>query len=126
MDRLESHLLEPEQKHYVRVHALILRAILAVNWVLFVLSFWPRYAGTAINRGLADEWFGMRDLGGFRADFVWLGISTLMAAVAFFFFFDERKSDARAHVDILLCGGWVIACFVMVYHMAHTGILDFG
>jgi hypothetical protein len=126
MARPEQDLLEPAETSYFRFHALILRIVLSVNVVFFALSFWPRYAGTGNTPGLADEWFGNYRLDGFRADFAWLMLATAAAAVAFFYFLDEWKSDRRARVDVLLCVAWVIAFVVIVWHDLVTGILYFG
>jgi hypothetical protein len=126
MERLEPHPLESSEKHYFRFHALIVRIVLTVDVVLFALSFWPRYAGTADMPGLADDWFGNYRLDGFRADFAWLMLSTAAVAVAFFYSLDEQKSDRRARVDVLLGGAWVIAFFVLACHALFTGTFYFG
>jgi hypothetical protein len=126
MVRLEPHLLESAEKSYLRIHALIVRVILAVNGVFFALSFWPRYAGTADSPGLADDWFGNYRLDGFSADFVWLMLSSVAVAVAFFHFLRECRSDRRARIDVLLCGAWLVTFVVMLCRELFTGVLYFG
>lgn len=59
----------------------LLRALLAVNLVLLVLSFIPAFSGTGARPGLADALFGKIRFGGWRADVVWMVASSLIILI---------------------------------------------
>ena len=58
------------------------RCIIGFNLVLIALSWSAWFEGTATRVGAVDHLFGSFRLGGFRADVVWLVLSTLAIALA--------------------------------------------
>lgn len=87
---------------------LILRSVLAVNFLLFFLSFIPAYQRWPNPAKL--------DLGGFRIDFVWVCISTLFIVVASIPFFVvggiAQTKQARFRRTAILCLLWLV-CFLI-------------
>ena len=113
-------------ERYGHTAILMLRAAIAINFIRFALSFSPRFEGTAASGGLADRIFGGYRLGGFRADGIWLVVSTCVIFLATFYFFLSSKSDPKAKTDTYLCIAWVVAFVIFVARAFLTGIIDFG
>ena len=96
----------------------ILRGVLAVNFALFILSFIPAFSGSWREPGLFDRLWGNYRLAGWRADFVWMGVSTLFIAVVG----ATSIREFRYHkTTAILCLVW-LACFLFylnycVHHM---------
>jgi hypothetical protein len=99
----------------------IFRALIAVNAIRFALSFAPKFEGTANSPGWIDNVLGAHRLGGFRIDFLWIVLSTILIFFAGFHFLVRRRT-----VDALLCFLWTLAFFVFIHHLILIGVLDFG
>jgi hypothetical protein len=110
----------------MRIYAWFLRLIIAVNFGLFALSFWPRFEGGANRIGLADQIFGEYRLSGFRVDFAWLALSTFAVFAGALFLLSEFRRDRRACIDLFLSVGWLIAFVIYIYQGVRSGVLDFG
>ena len=103
----------------------IIRSIVAVNFVRFLLAFVPSFEGTEKSVGAADKIFAWR-ISGFRADFVWLVITTVLIFIAGIYFLLGIKEDRTAKTDALLCAAWVLAFFIYIARSLFTGMIDFG
>lgn len=117
---LQSH--EPSRG---RVSIWALRLVILMNFVRFGLSFLPWFEGTSQDSGLADRIFRTQWYG-FRADFVWLTISTMFIVVALFYFLPKRREGDGVQMNVYLCIAWVLAFVVYLGKVLATGILDFG
>ena len=85
----------------------VLRGVLAVNFILLILSFIPTFSGIGSEPGLADRLWGNLRLAGWRADVVWMCVSTLLIFAGGLRWTRER--GARRTTSIL-CWAW-IPCF---------------
>jgi hypothetical protein len=103
----------------------LIRSVIAVNFVRFALSFSARFEGTAGSVGVADWLFQMR-WAGFRIDFIWLVISTIVVFYAMFYFLSSRKNNSLAKIDALACLAWVVAFVLDIVRSFLTGVIDFG
>jgi hypothetical protein len=107
----------------MRVVGWFICAAIAVNFILFVLMFIPAFSGIGPEPGLADRIWGNYRLGGWRADVVWVVISTvaiLMLGLAYAK--SPSVKGSRAHkVVVTSCAVWLGCCVVyagyVVIHM---------
>ena len=94
----------------------ILRAVLAVNFALFVLSFIPAISGYGREPGVFDSLWGGYRLDGWRADVVWMCASApfiLLASVPFIIVGGVTETkDIHYRRTAILCLVW-LACFVV-------------
>ena len=98
----------------------MLRGVLAVNVALFVLSFFPAFSGLGPTPGWADRLWGNYRLGSWRADFVWMCMSTVLLSVAGL----PRTRDRSARTTTrMLCWAW-LACFAI--YLCYTLLHMFG
>ena len=103
----------------------VTRAVIAINFARFMLSFSPRFEGTEASPGVADKIFALR-LEGFRIDGVWLVISTGLGFLTMFYFLMDSKENNKAKTDAYLCIAWMVAFVIFVARAFLTGIIDFG
>jgi hypothetical protein len=98
----------------MRVLGCLLCLVIAINLVLFVLTFIPAFSGFGPQPGLADRLWGDYRFGGWRADVVWVYASSV--AVFFFGLIYARSGSARQNQEykfvVLLSAVW-LACFVV-------------
>lgn len=96
----------------------VLQVILVVNFVLFTLSFIPAVSGIGPEPGLFDRLWGNFRLLGWRADFVWMCVSTVLVVIV-------GLAPTRKHIygksTTIISWVWV-ACFLFylrytVHHM---------
>jgi hypothetical protein len=101
----------------------VLRGILAVNFLLLVLSFIPAFSGYGPEPGMADRLWGNYRLDGWRADVVWMCLSTvwiicvcLLRAFVVIVVGGRRWTGKRGsrRATSILCWVWV-ACFLFLY-----------
>jgi hypothetical protein len=104
----------------------IIRGVIAVNLIMVSLSWWPWFEGTATKPGEVDRLLSSVRLGGFRADFVWLMISTLFIFLAVFFFLKDARRSGSARITTALCVLEILAFCSFVYRALTSGLLDFG
>jgi hypothetical protein len=102
------------------------RCIVGFNLVLIALSWSAWFEGTATRVGVVDHLFGSFRLGGFRADVVWLVLSTVAIAVAGLLSLLKVRNSQTAQINALLCAVEVLAFCSFVYRILTTGVLDFG
>ena len=104
----------------------IMRGTIVFNLALVALSWWPWFEGTAVRPGAVDHLLGAFRLGGFRADLVWLVVSTLFIFFALFPFLFKARTSRFARTNALLCFAEIIAFCLFVYRILSSGVLDFG
>jgi hypothetical protein len=104
----------------------VFRVIVAGNLVLIAFSWFPWFEGTAYRPGVVDHLLGGLRLGGFRADAIWLFVSTLFIFVALFPFLIKAKKDRSARINALLCIIEILAFCSFVYRVLTSGVFDFG
>ncbi|MBB5061428.1 phosphoglycerol transferase MdoB-like AlkP superfamily enzyme [Granulicella aggregans] len=102
------------------------RCIIGFNLVRIALSWSAWFEGNATRVGAVDHLFGSFRLGGFRADVVWLVLSTLAIALAGLLSLLKVRNSQKARIDALLCAVEVLAFCSFVYRILTTGVLDFG
>jgi hypothetical protein len=110
----------------VKATQVAVRTILVIDFVLFGLSFWPRFEGSPPRQGFAEQLFGNLTLGGFRCDFVWLVLSTLVVLIAAVFFKVKSRKNSGLENDAYFCIAWVVAFVVYLVKAVVTGELYFG
>ena len=96
----------------------IIRIVLAVNFVLLILSFIPAFSGIGAKPGLADRLWGNYRLFGWRADVAWMSTSTIFIVVGGIKWIRGRNADKTTAI---VCLAW-LACFFfyaryIVHHM---------
>jgi hypothetical protein len=62
----------------MRVADWIVRGLLAINVALLILTFIPAFSGIGPEPGVADRLWGNYRFGGWRADVVWMFVSTIV------------------------------------------------
>jgi hypothetical protein len=107
------------------VSSWLLRGIIAVNLLRIALGWSIWFEGNAGHAGMADRMFPNRG-GGFRGDFLWLILTTLMIFIAFFWQLARVRRSRSARIDALLCAIEVIGFVLYVRHALLTGVLYFG
>ncbi len=98
----------------MKVLGRVLCAVIAVNFVLFVLTFVPAFSGIGSQIGIADRLWDNYRVDGWRADIVWVVTSSvvlLLLAVAYAASPSARRSGAYKLV-ITSCIVW-LGCFVV-------------
>jgi hypothetical protein len=75
---------------------IILRIVIALNFIRFALSFLPLFEGTAESAGFADRLFNPMHTDGFRSDFLWLIVSSTYVFFAMFVYVPEFTWDKSA------------------------------
>jgi hypothetical protein len=101
----------------------VLRVVIALNFIRFALSFLPWFEGTATQPGLADEVFGRYRIGGFRADFVWLIVSTVVILCSMPYVLRMSKRGPKTKVDLYLCFALMIVFLWFVVKAVLSGVL---
>ena len=96
------------------------------NCTLVALSWFTWFGGNAGHVGAADRLFGHLRLVGFRADFVWLVVSTAVLGLSFISFVLQSRREPSAKANSLLCAVDVLAFCLYLFRALTTGILDFG
>jgi hypothetical protein len=102
------------------------RCIVGFNLVLIALSWSAWFEGSATRVGAVDHLFGSFRLGGFRADVVWLVLSTAAIGLAGLISLLKVRNSYAARIDALLCAVEAVAFCSFVYRILTTGVLDFG
>gem|GEM_PF-3030432 len=99
---------------------LILRIVLAANFVLFILSFIPAVSGIGPKPGLFDRLWGNYRLAGWRVDVLWMCVSTV-----FIFGGGIRWIAKRGLTNptAILCLVWLV-CFL--FYAGHIVVHMFG
>ncbi len=91
----------------MRIFGWILRGLLAVDYVLFVLTFIPAFSGIGPEPGLADRLLGNYRFGGWRADVVWMCASSAFIIGTGFPWIKHNRSAKTTRISWFL---W-LACF---------------
>lgn len=105
---------------------LLLRGAIIVSLVLVAFSFSLWFSGTAEKAGEADRLFGSLRFAGFRADFVWVLLTTLASSVAFIPLAIAARRERVARITAALCIGQMAGFCLFIYQVLHSGTLDFG
>lgn len=86
-----------------RLSNFALRTVVLLNLLLVALSWSTWFEGDERHSGVADLLFGGLRLGGFRADLVWIFLSSFLLTVPLLYFFERRKESKRASVNLAFC-----------------------
>jgi hypothetical protein len=109
-----------------RRRSLTIRSVVLFNAALVAASWSRRFSGDANQVGWVDRLLGQIRLGGFRADFVWIVLSTLALGIAFIYFAPKASQSREARVNAVFCLCGIIAFCLFIYRAFTTGVLDFG
>lgn len=93
----------------------VLCAVIAVNLVLFVLTlFVPAFSGIGEQSGLADRLWGDYRSGGWRADVVWVFVSTLAILILWLAYVGTTSDKCTREYKLVFasCAIWM-GCFVV-------------
>ena len=95
----------------------IVRVLLAINFVLFVLTFIPAFSGIGQPEpGLADRLWGDYRFAGWRADIVWVCATSVFIGLSTTAFVVDggvwSVKDRRYHNTAIVCLVW-LACFLV-------------
>jgi len=104
----------------MKIFGWILRGFLAVDFVLFVLSFIPAFSGIGPAPGIADRLLGNYRFGGWRADVVWMCASSVFIIAIGLRWIRENRSANVTRIAWFL---W-LACFPI--YLIYTVIHMFG
>ncbi len=96
------------------------------NLALIGLSLTRWFGGDASHPGVADHLFGAIRFGGFRADFVWMLFSNLLALVALPLLFVLAHRNPKFKLSAYFCLVELIGFLIYVIHTFTSGVLDFG
>ena len=75
---------------------------------------------------MADRLFWDYRFGGFRADLVWLIVSTAFIFLALLGFATSTRDVRSVRINRWLCVAWILACFIYMVKIVVTGELYFG
>lgn len=114
-----------DQKQFRSVLSWLLRGLIAVNLFRLSLGWSTSFEGDAHNPGIADRVFTNRG-GGFRSDFLWLILTTLMIFIAFCCQLPWLRTSRTARINALLCVVEVVGFVLYVRQVLLTGVLHFG
>jgi hypothetical protein len=103
----------------------LLRGVIAINLIRIALGWSTWFEGGASHVGIADHLFSYR-AGGFRIDFLWLILTTLLVFIAFFWQLARVRVSGSARINTLLCAIEVIGFVFYIGHALLTGVLYFG
>jgi hypothetical protein len=92
----------------------LLRGVLYINFVLFALLFTECFLGNNHRPGVLDWLFGAIRLGGFRADVVWVIVSSIAIFFSMFFSSKRFRVDRYSKENMFLCRAWLVAFFFYI------------
>ena len=90
--------------------------MLAVNFVLFILSFIPAISGIGPKPGLFDRLWGNYRLAGWRADVVWMCVSTMFIVGGGIRWIARRGS---VNPTAILCFVWLVCFYFYASYVVH-------
>ena len=98
----------------MRVLGWIICAVIAVNFILFVLTFVPAFSGFGEQPGLADRLLGNYRFGGWRADVVWVFASTVAILILGLAYTQSTSvKGGRAYKLVVTSCTVCLGCFVL-------------
>jgi hypothetical protein len=121
-----EHEAPTESTFFLRTWIVIVRCVLTLNFLLFALSFSVWFEGNSKQVGMADRLFENYRFDGWRADFVWLILSTGFILLALMAFGISDKDFRSLRNTKWLCVAWIVACVIYVVKSVLTGQLWFG
>ena len=92
----------------------IIRALLAVNFALFLLTFIPAFSGIGAEPGLADRLWGNYRFDGWRADVVWMCASTMFIFATGLMWIRKNRS---ARITIIAFCLWLVCFLFYLYYI---------
>ena len=102
----------------------VLCAVIAVNFVLFVLTFYPAFSGIGPQPGLADRLWGNYRVAGWRADIVWvITSSVVILSVAAIYAASPIAKERRAYKLVITSSIVWLACFVVYVRFVLTHMM---
>jgi hypothetical protein len=102
----------------------LIGAIIAVNFILFVLTFVPAFSGMGAGPGLADRLWDDYRFRGWRADIVWVVASTagiVILALTYCLATSDKGTRARKLV-LASCAVWLV-CFLVYANYVLTHMM---
>jgi len=120
MENIED--LAPDEQRAAGLGTIVLRIIIALNFIRFALSFLPWFEGTENSVGFADRFFNPRHSNGFRSDFLWLIFSTIFIFCAMLAFIPSFRREATARTNVYLCMAWLVA---LLFTSTRSWLLEF-
>ena len=107
-----------------RIASFILRATVLFNLLLIGLAWSHWFEGNEQDIGFADKLFGGLRLGGFRADVVWLFLSSFLLLFPLLYFFERAKESGAAKVNVIFCLAGISGFCIYLYRL--RSLLWFG
>jgi hypothetical protein len=117
---------EDDGTQFVAAAKWLLRCVIGLNFLLFGLSFSPAFEGDEHTPGAADWIFNPHHTNGFRADFIWLVVTTILIFGALCVSVPRMARSRSARVDVALSALWIVAFIWYVERILMMGLLDFG
>lgn len=111
---------------HARLSGLLLRCVIGFNILLIALSWSSGFEGTENEVGVADKLLGNFRVAGFRADFVWLLLSSIAVFLLFWFFLPSVRASRSAKINATLCAIEIVAFAIFIHHILVSGLLYFG
>ena len=105
---------------------LITRSVCVLNIVLIGSQLLPWFGGTSKKPGIADAIFGAIRFGGFRVDFVWLAVSSIIFSLIFVVTIPAAVRDSSVRITAGLCLVEILAFAFLVSYSLISGTLYFG
>lgn len=107
-----------------QIAGLILRTTVLFNLILIGLAWSPWFEGNDREIGFADKLFGGLRLGGWRADVVWLFLSSFLLLFPLLYFFERAKESGAAKVNVIFCLAGIVGFCFFLYRL--RSLLWFG
>lgn len=98
----------------MKVLGRVLCSGIAVNFILFVLTFIPAFSGIGPKPGLADRLWDSYRVGGWRADIVWVVASSAVLFLLAVVYAGSPSARQRPPYKLVVtsCAVWLV-CFVI-------------
>ena len=100
--------------------------VVGLNFVLLALFFTNAYQGRMDFRGLGDVLFGSRRVLGWRADTLWLIVSTLYVLAMGLIALRRWNLERTSKRTLVLCICWIAAVGACVWRLLNNGLLYKG
>jgi hypothetical protein len=118
--------LGPSKNKIARPIGILVRIVACVNILLCVLSWFSWYEGSAVTFGFAEEVFGTLRGGGFRADTLWLMVTSFLLFLGLIYYLAIWKRSRTAKVNAVFCVVALGMFCLTVVHLVRSGLLDFS
>ncbi len=99
----------------MRILGWVVCVAIALNFILFVLTFIPAFSGIGEQPGLADRLWGGYRSGGWRADVVWVFTSTIAIVIFGLAIPDSTSEKGTRQRKVIVTASAVWLCCFVVY-----------